>query len=233
MSSLGIFVIFHKKVFPEMYTELDEDERECLRFIAVNENTPKAEPLPEKYIKEWELPVYDPEWQKTNWMNGGVNHHIVLNGLHKEFDYVGFVQYDMKFPKGSIRKIKETLESTPNIGVSIKIMDLFTLIGTSTFGFSEFNLYNMALSQLSKPLRSVTFPLFHNCFMASSKYDEIMPEVLRIDKMLLAFHNRPGDPYYRFPITTERTLALACSSVLDHVVEIKEVSHERLKCDDD
>lgn len=222
--SLEIFVIFHKKIFPEMYEELDDEERACLTFIAVNENIPKEDPLPEKYIKEWELPVYHPEWQENNWMNGGVNHHIVLNKLSSA-DYIGFVQYDMRFPKGSIHELKKML--APNVGVSVKTMNLHTLLGTSTYGFHEVDLFNYALTQLP-PLKSETFPLFHNCFMLREKYEEIMPRVLEIDKRLYEFHNKPGDPIYRFPITTERTLALAIATVVDRVLELKGVSHEKL-----
>lgn len=207
-----------------MYEELDDEERSCLTFVAVNENIPKDEPLPEKYIKEWELPMYHKEWQENNWMNGGVNHHIVMNRLSNA-DYIGFVQYDMKFPKGSIHKLKSLLD--PDVGVSIKTMDIHTLIATSTYGFHEFNLYNYAISQLP-PIRSKTFPLFHNCFMLRKKYEEIMPTLLNIDTALFKFHNKPGDPIYRFPITTERTLALAIGTIVDRVTEFKDISHERL-----
>jgi hypothetical protein len=222
--SLEIFVIFHKKYFPEMYEELDEEERKCFRFIAVNENIPKEGTLPDEYIKEWELPIYHREWQENNWMNGGVNHHIILNKLSTA-DYIGFVQYDMKFKKGSIHKLKTLLQ--PDVGISMKVMNIMSLIGSSTYGFHEFDLYNYAISQLP-PIKSETFPLFHNCFMLREKYEEIMPNLLRIDSALYKFHNRPGDPIYRFPITTERTLALAIGSVVDHVIEFKEMTHERL-----
>lgn len=227
--SLEIFVIFHRKIYPEMYKDLDEDELKCLRFVAVNpktqtrenDDTPNGTPL----IKEWELPVYHPEWQEQNWMNGGVNHHIVMNNVPKA-DYIGFVQYDMNFPKGSIKKLQSMLR--PNVGVSIKIMDLRTLLGTSTYGFHEIDLFNYALTQLP-PLKSQTFPVFHNCFMLREKYEEIMPRVLAIDQTLFKFHNQPGDPSYRFPITTERTLALAIGTVVDDVLEIKDISHERIQ----
>ena len=56
--SLEIFVIFHKKIFPEMYENLDEEEKACLRFIAVNETFEK-EVVPESYIKEWETKFID------------------------------------------------------------------------------------------------------------------------------------------------------------------------------
>ena len=227
-SSLEIFVIFHRKIYPEMYKDLDTDELECLRFVAVNENTQTREndetPNGTPLIKEWELPMYNPQWQEQNWMNGGVNHHLILNKIPKA-EYIGFVQYDMKFPKGSIRKLKNILR--PNIGVSIKTMDFLHLIGTSTFGFHEFDLYNYAISQLPN-IKSKNFPLFHNCFMLRSLYEQIMPNLLKIDETLFQFHNKPGDPIYRFPITTERTLALAIGSVVDDVLEFKDISHERI-----
>lgn len=207
-----------------MYEELDDEEKACLTFVAVNENMPKEDPLPEKYIKEWELPVYNSDWQEKNWMNGGVNHHLVLNKVSKA-DYIGFVQYDMRFPKGSIHALKQMLK--PNIGVSIKTMNLHDLLATSTYGFHEIDLFNYTLTQLP-PLKSERFPLFHNCFMIREKYEEIMPKVLEIDKRLYEFHNRPGDPIYRFPITTERTLALAIATTLDDVIELKGISHEKL-----
>ena len=227
LMSLEIFVIFHKKVFPEMYEELDEDEKSCLRFVAVNENIEKIVPSDIKYTSEWELPIYYKEWQENNWMNGGVNHHIMLNKLPKA-EYIGFVQYDMKFPKGSIHKIKEMLISKPNIGVSIKTMNLHDLLATSTYGFHEIDLFNYALTQLTT-LKSQNFPLFHNCFMSREHYEAIMPKVLEIDKRLYEFHNKPGDPYYRFAITTERTLALAIGTIVDDVLEIKDITHERLQ----
>ena len=38
---LDIFVIFHKTLYWDMYKDLDPDEFECLKFVAVNENVPK------------------------------------------------------------------------------------------------------------------------------------------------------------------------------------------------
>jgi hypothetical protein len=149
---------------------------------------------------------------------------VVLNKVSNA-DYIGFVQYDMRFPKGSIHKLKSML--APNIGVSVKTMDLHMLLETSTYGFHEVELFNYALTQLP-PLKSKNFPLYHNCFMLRSKYEEIMPLVLKIDEALYTFHNRPGDPIYRFPITTERTLALAITTVVDDVIELKGISHEKL-----
>ena len=223
--SLEIFVIFHKKIYPEMYEELDDEEKACLSFIAVNEEIEKDVPNDIKYIKEWDLPIYNKDWQENNWMNGGVNHHIVMNKL-SDADYIGFFQYDMKFPKGSIHKLKSMLK--PDVGISIRVMNFHQLMATSTYGFHEFDLYNYALSQLPQ-LKSSQFPLYHNCIMLREKYESIMPKVLEIDKRLFEFHNKPGDPYYRFAITTERTLALAIGTVLENVIQFKDITHERLQ----
>jgi hypothetical protein len=221
--SLQIFVIFHEKIYPDMYSELEPDEFECFKFVAVNGAT--SEFYKDHTINEWELEVYDPSWQKNKWMNGGVNHHIVLNKLITA-EYAGFVQYDMKFKKGSIRHIKSLLK--PSIGVSIRTMNFENLIGTSTYGFSEYNMYDWALEILGTPLKSQNFPLYHMCIMKSSFWYDIMPKVLEIDRGLFE-QMRSCDPWYRFAITTERTLALAIGCALDDVIDVSEyLTHERL-----
>jgi hypothetical protein len=220
---IELFVIFHDKIYPEMYEELEPDEFECFTFVAVNGAT--SEHYKEKTINEWELPEYHPEWQQNHWVNGGVNHHLVLNKMLKS-EYSGFVQYDMKFKKGSIKKIKELLK--PNIGVSLRVMGFEHLIGTSTYGFSESHMYEYALEKFGKPLKSVHFPLYHMCIMKSSHWYEIMPTVLEIDTHLFG-EMRECDPWYRFPITTERVLALGTGCVLDDVLDVSEyITHERL-----
>lgn len=223
--SLDIFVIFHVKIFEKLYKELDEDELKYLTFVAVNEKTNQMKDATHfrgrPIIKEWELPEYNPEWQKNNWWIGGVVHHLVMNRVSNA-DYIGMVQHDFTFEKGSIHRLVNMLR--PNTAFTIKTMNMLELVGTSTFGFHEFDLYNLALSQLP-PLRVQSFPIYHNCFMERKKYEEMMPALLKADKLLFAFHNRPGDPVYRFPITSERTLALAIGGVVDEVVEIKGITH--------
>jgi len=220
---LEIFVIFHKKIYPEMYSELTPEEYRCLKFVAVN-NALGGD------INEWELPIYNQSWQDTKWMNGGVNHHLILNKkVTKRFS--GFVQYDMKFKTGSILYIWEQLSRNPNIGVSLRTMNMTMLVGTSTFGFGDWNLYERALAEYSShglSMKSKNFPLFHMCIMESSKWYEIMPIVLDIDMM--AFESmKSTDPWYRFAITTERNLAIGVSCVVNDVLDIGElVSHERL-----
>jgi len=224
---MEVFVIFHKKLYPEMYEDLDPEERKCLRFIAVNPEIPKEYDSNIFTVEnEWEFDYYNPEWQKNNWMNGGVNHHLIMNNkLTKK--WAGFVQYDMKFPKGSIKEIQTLLEGHPDRGVSIKTMNFVNLVGSSTYGFSEIDFYYFTKSQLD-PVKSEMFPLFHVCFMESDKWYEIQGKLLEIDKQLYQYHNRPGDPVYRWAITTERTLAIACASVLKEVLEVNKISHLRL-----
>ena len=219
-NELSIFVIFHDTLYPEMYEDLTEDEFKCFTFVAVNGATSKY--YKDKTINEWELPVYFPEWQKNKWMNGGVNHHIVLNRLLKT-DYAGFVQYDMKFKKGSVNYIKSLLK--PEIGVSMRIMNLENLLATSTYGFGDINLY---IKSLAVPMKSKTFPLYHMCIMQSKKWYQIMPDVLVTDKEVFK-EMKERDPWYRFPVTTERILALAIGTVVEEVLDVSEyITHERL-----
>jgi hypothetical protein len=218
--SLEIFVIFHDKIYPEMYEDLEEDEKKCFKFVAVNGAKGGD-------INEWELPIYDPSWQENKWMNGGVNHHIVLNKLITA-DYAGFVQYDMKFKKGSINYIKSLLSE--NVGVSIRTMNLSELLATSTYGTRELHIYKYCITKINKPLLSKNFPLYHMCIMKSEAWYKIMPKVLEIDKYVFDnFMNKETDQWYRFAITSERTLALAIASVLEDVIDVSQfITHERL-----
>lgn len=209
-----------------MYEDLDEDELKYIRFVAANpdtiEDTSFETPNGTDVIKEWELPKYDPALQKNNWWIGGVVHHVIANKICKT-QYMGFAQHDFRFKKGSIRNLLAQLK--PGTGVHIRSMNFKDLVKTSTFGMYELNLYEYALTQLPR-LKLDRFPIYHACFCETRCYEEIIDMLMSIDRRLFEFHNQPGDPIYRFAITSERTLALALGTVLDNLVEIKDIIHE-------
>ncbi len=227
MDQLTIFVIFHKKIYDHMYKDLDPDELSVLRFVAANPATlenidEQKTPNGTEIIKEWELEKYDQTLQKNNWWIGGVVHHVVSNDVCKT-KYMGFAQHDFRFTKGSVRNLASMMNE--GRGVCLRAMDFKRLVETSTFGMYEFELYTYALTQLPK-LRIPTFPIYHSCFMETYKYRLLIDGLMKVDKYLYQFHNKPGDPIYRFAITSERTLALAIGGVLDELLEIKDIIHE-------
>ena len=108
MEDFKIFVVFHHSIHEKCYENLSDEEFSHLVFVAVNEDIPKKYPSDQKYkiIKEWELPIYDPELQKIGYCENTVIRHVCLNKLYGTATHVGFCQYDVFFMRGSIDKIK-------------------------------------------------------------------------------------------------------------------------------
>ena len=128
--SLEIFVVFHKTLFDECYAELTDEEFDCLTFVAVNESIPKVYDTAKykKLINEWELPVYDPYYQKNGYNENSVLKHLYEND-RVVTDYVGLAQYDMKFPAESISLIRKNLR--PDLCISTLLLDYGTAFQAS------------------------------------------------------------------------------------------------------
>ena len=124
MYSFQMFVVFHHKIFDEMYSELNDDDAKHLVLFGVNADIPKL------YIKnsnklniqqfdkcqmiiESNLPVYDNYWQKNNYCQASAMWHIYKNNLYQSNDYIGLCQYDMKYSKTSIDLINKQLNEYP------------------------------------------------------------------------------------------------------------------------
>jgi hypothetical protein len=107
---LQIFVVFHNKLFDGCYEQIPADIlKEYFTFIAVNERY-KKEYTPNKYkiINEWELPIYNPYMQQQGYNENSAIYHIYANNLHKEYDQIGFLQYDMILNGDIITKILQS-----------------------------------------------------------------------------------------------------------------------------
>lgn len=94
-----LFVIFHKKIYDECYESIPQDILDkYFTFVAVNPDIPKTYTNDKyKIINEWELPHYNPLFQQKGYNENSAIYHLKANGLHKQYKYVGFFQYDMKF----------------------------------------------------------------------------------------------------------------------------------------
>lgn len=94
-----IFIVFHEKIFDECYEDIPKEILDKhFTFIAVNEDIQKNY-TPNKYnvVNEWELPNYIDQFQKKGYKENSAIFHVMANKMHKNYRYVGFFQYDMKF----------------------------------------------------------------------------------------------------------------------------------------
>jgi len=98
------FVIFHKKIHEECYSELSKEQLQNFCFVAVNPKIEKEYPKDPKYniLKERELPLYYPHLQEENFRENSFLVHCFVNKIYEDYDFVGFFQYDMYFKKDSL-----------------------------------------------------------------------------------------------------------------------------------
>jgi hypothetical protein len=103
-----IFIIYHKNIYDKCYQHISqEDLDKHFTFIAVDETITKTY-TPNKYniIKEWELPIYNPELRKNKLVENSAIYHIFINQIYKQYDFIGFFHYDMPFLTNVVEDIK-------------------------------------------------------------------------------------------------------------------------------
>lgn len=111
-----LFVVFHKKIYDECYEAIPQDILDkYFTFVAVNPDIPKTYTKDKyKIINEWELPHYNPQFQQKGYNENSVIYHVKANGLHKQYIYVGFFQYDMVFNESIINTILTKINNQPS-----------------------------------------------------------------------------------------------------------------------
>ena len=95
---IQFFVVFHSKLFDDLYSTVSPEILDkYFTFIAVNKDIPKRYTKNKyKVINEWELPIYDSSLQELGYRENSAIYHVYINNLHKNYSYVGFMQYDMR-----------------------------------------------------------------------------------------------------------------------------------------
>jgi len=113
------FVIFHKELFDKNYTCDHSFNLSKYKFVKVNE---KFEPVYNKdfgynIIHENKFDYYNKKLQKKLYYAPSAIYHIYKNRLYKEYDFVGFLEYDLSLrstnKEGSIN-VTETIDRIVN-----------------------------------------------------------------------------------------------------------------------
>jgi hypothetical protein len=126
--NLGIYVVFHKAVFENLYEEMDENDKKLVTLYGVKERIDTTMNI----IYEADLPIYNPKLQQDVYNEGSAFYHIYKNPeLYKKYDYIGFGQYDMKLFKHTIPNIKKIIQSQPDN--PIIVMDFFRDVNDTGF----------------------------------------------------------------------------------------------------
>lgn len=88
-----LFVVFHNKIFPECYEEMNPEDRKSIILYGVKN---KAD-TDLNIIYEFELKNYNDNFQKNLYNESSALYHIYVNELYNDCDYIGLFQYDTKF----------------------------------------------------------------------------------------------------------------------------------------
>jgi len=108
--NIQFFICFHKKIFPKLYSSINETEFKYITYYGVKERIRRKNNV----LYEDELPIYNPNLQKQKYNEGSCLYHVYKNNLYDKYDYIGFCQYDMIFHKNTFENIEQTISSQPN-----------------------------------------------------------------------------------------------------------------------
>ena len=189
---IQIFVIFHKNIFDDCYKNIPEDILyKYFTFIAVNKNIQK-EYTKNKYkiINEWDLPIYDNTFQERGYNENSAIYHIYINNLHKEYNYIGFFQYDMTFKDNIIDYLYSNIEDNKNIECTENNNIYFPLelydfnfcyqalnneAKTVDYVINDYeNFFNVKFSKIEK------YPLLNTYIIPINIYEKIMKWIIKL-----------------------------------------------------
>ncbi len=107
--NLCIYIVFHNSIFEHLYEEMSQEDKKYLVLYGVREKVKTNMSI----IYEKNLIDYNPKLQKDIYNEGSAFYHIYKNShLYKNYDYIGFGQYDMKIFNNTISNIKNIIQTS-------------------------------------------------------------------------------------------------------------------------
>jgi len=92
-----IFVTFFQSLYDDHYTSDHTWNADNFTFVKVNDRYPlelSENKLPYNVFIEHDFPVFRPDLQEKGYCENSVIWHLYKNDVHKEYDYIGFIEYD-------------------------------------------------------------------------------------------------------------------------------------------
>jgi len=190
---IQIFIIFHKNIFDECYTNIPDDILyKYFTFFGVNQKIEKKivgensnHSNKYKIMNEWELPIYDSTFQERGYNENSALYHIYMNELYKNYKYVGFFQYDMKFEENIIDFLQKNINETPKyFGTEIYNFDF-----CSYYTWNEPNTLNYIIKDYENYFnksfsKSKYYPLVNSYIIPIETYKKVMGWIIQLyDKL--------------------------------------------------
>lgn len=109
-----VFVVFHSKLYDELYEELDISDKKKVVMYGVNPKYNKNYNPIHTPMFEYDLPHYTSVFQDSGFDESSSLYHVYHNQLYNDCEYIGFAQYDMKFYKDTFSRIQNVRDSDPS-----------------------------------------------------------------------------------------------------------------------
>jgi hypothetical protein len=109
-----IFVTFFQNLYDDHYTGDRTYDPGNFTFVKVNDRFPLEmveNRLEYDIFVEHDFPAFRPELQEKGYCESSVFYHIYRNGVHKAYDYIGFIEYDHVLSADFTRTIQGNLDN--------------------------------------------------------------------------------------------------------------------------
>jgi hypothetical protein len=114
MKTWKIYVTFFKNLYDEHYLADRTWNRENFGFVKVNDRFPMeigSNKLDYEILVEHDFPIFRPDFQEKGYCENSVIWHLYKNGTYKQYDYIGFIEYDHVLSENFCEVIQNRLDS--------------------------------------------------------------------------------------------------------------------------
>lgn len=114
MTTWKIFVTFFQNLYDNHYTADRTYDPERFTFVKVNDKYPlemRESRLEYDIFVEHDFPEFRPDLQEKGYCENSVLYHIYKKGIHKAYDYMGFIEYDHVLSEEFTRTIQRKLDN--------------------------------------------------------------------------------------------------------------------------
>ena len=115
MKTWKIYVTFFKSLYDKHYLADRTWKPSNFGFVKVNDRFPmqlSENRLEYEILIEHDFPIFRPDFQEKGYCENSVIWHLYKNGIHKKFDYIGFIEYDHVLSENFTETIQRILDDT-------------------------------------------------------------------------------------------------------------------------
>jgi hypothetical protein len=156
---IGIFNIWHNKLFDKCYDKLDDYSLQKITMYDVNQKYSKVFNKDKNYniVSEYKLDHYNSLYQDTNYCQTSCLYHVFKNKLYTNTNYIGFIQYDMELASDFIYDIEKKINQSES----------------DTYFYSLTVANKVEASYICKPYDNSILEKYNNYFNTSHSYNSI------------------------------------------------------------